>query len=115
MVWRVKSLESDEFFQLPLSGSRDHNHDPLEYGVIWRSMLSTPSLGITARVLHQRFEPLAVLSTPSLGITTDISAGRDALGGLYFQLPLSGSPSPIPGFFGSPRLSAAAPFRTNDS
>jgi hypothetical protein len=32
-----------------------------------------------------------------------------------FQLPLSGSPSPIPGFFGSPRLSAAAPFRTNDS
>ena len=32
-----------------------------------------------------------------------------------FQLPLSGSPSPIPGFFGSPRLSAAAPLRTNDS
>ena len=31
-----------------------------------------------------------------------------------FQHPLSGSPSPIPGFFGSPRLSAAAPFRTND-
>jgi hypothetical protein len=26
-----------------------------------------------------------------------------------FQLPLSGSPSPIPGFSGSPRLSAAAP------
>ena len=33
---------------------------------------------------------------------------------LSFQLPLSGSPSPIPGFFGSPRLSAAAPLRTND-
>ena len=32
-----------------------------------------------------------------------------------FQLPLSGSPSPIPGFSGSPRLSAAAPLRTNDS
>ena len=32
-----------------------------------------------------------------------------------FQLPLSGSPSPIPGFFGSPRLSAAAPLRKNDS
>jgi hypothetical protein len=31
-----------------------------------------------------------------------------------FQLPLSGSPSPIPGFFGSPRLSAAAPLRTNE-
>jgi hypothetical protein len=34
---------------------------------------------------------------------------------LRFQLPLAGSPSPIPGFFGSPRLSAAAPLRTNDS
>ena len=34
---------------------------------------------------------------------------------VYFQLPLSGSPSPIPGFFGSPRLSAAAPLRTNES
>ena len=33
---------------------------------------------------------------------------------ITFQLPLSGSPSPIPGFSGSPRLSAAAPFRTND-
>ena len=32
-----------------------------------------------------------------------------------FQLPLSGSPSPIPGFSGSPRRSAAAPLRTNDS
>jgi hypothetical protein len=31
-----------------------------------------------------------------------------------FQLPLSGSPSPIPGFSGSPRLSATAPLRTND-
>jgi hypothetical protein len=31
-----------------------------------------------------------------------------------FQLPLSGSLSPIPGFSGSPRLSAAAPLRTND-
>jgi hypothetical protein len=26
-----------------------------------------------------------------------------------------GSPSPIPGFSGSPRLSAAAPIRTNES
>ena len=32
-----------------------------------------------------------------------------------FQLPLSGSPSPIPGFSGSPRRFAAAPLRTNDS
>ena len=31
-----------------------------------------------------------------------------------FQLPLSGSPSPIPGFSGSLRLSAAAALRTNE-
>ncbi len=32
---------------------------------------------------------------------------------IAFQLPLSGSPNPIPGFSGSPRLSAAAPLRKN--
>jgi hypothetical protein len=53
------------------------------------------------------------LSTPSLGITLD--ERPDIHDFVSFQLPLSGSPSPIPGFFGSPRLSAAAPLRTNDS
>ena len=55
-----------------------------------------------------------MLSTPSLGITE--IGNRDGVPKerCDFQLPLSGSPSPIPGFFGSPLLSAAAALRTND-
>jgi hypothetical protein len=86
-------------------------------------------------------ETLPLLSTPSLGITllpapvprgplpeafNSLSRDHEAEGGPDFhereaetsggfQLPLSGSPSPIPGFSGSLRLSAAAPLRTNDS
>ena len=77
-------------FQLPLSGS--HAHAKEEYG----------------------WDTVGYLSTPSLGITTHVVQVVDVAGGPNFQLPLSGSPSPIPGFFGSPRLSAAAPLRTND-
>jgi hypothetical protein len=77
--------------------------------------LSTPSLGITERLEW----PDRVLSTPSLGIITLRRFSRTPFRIIVrdhdFQLPLSGSPSPIPGFSGSPRLSAAAPLRTNDS
>ena len=57
---------------------------------------------------------LISLSTPSLGITLPIDCSM-FITDPNFQLPLSGSPSPIPGFSGSPRLSAAAPLRINDS
>ena len=81
----LKALQS---FQLPLSGSRGSVQ------------------GVVARQLE------ATLSTPSLGITR---MGREKTSPeADFQLPLSGSPSPIPGFSGSPRLSAAAPLRTNE-
>ena len=85
---------------------------------------------------HPGLKPRIELSTPSLGITMQVKftipanspAFQLPLSGsqmlrltflpraiiLSFQLPLSGSPSPIPGFSGSPRLSAAAPIRTND-
>jgi hypothetical protein len=102
--------------------------------------LSTPSLGITGYLLAELPERRDELSTPSLGITsperlplfpfyyeyeTFNSLSRDHENATirkvygadilkFFQLPLSGSPSPIPGFFGSPRLSAAAPLRTDD-
>ena len=96
-------------FQLPLSGSQSRQSAMRQAPLL----LSTPSLGIT----H-----LFVAST-RVGKTTFNSLSRDhgavvvvvVVGAVeVFQLPLSGSPSPIPGFFGSPRLSAAAPFRTND-
>jgi hypothetical protein len=100
--------------------------------------LPTPSLGITLLVEKQQlWIPAPELSTPSFGITKVDDPELEYLGGIafnslsrdhmhlmnenyiviyhdYFQLPLSGSPSPIPGFFGSPRLSAAAPLRTDD-
>ena len=100
-------------FQLPLSGS-----------LKWE--------GERARVMYWTFNSLsrdhgripgtvkrvvgAPLSTPSLGITGSLTGGCSPSPSPCrgFQLPLSGSPSQIPGFFGSPRLYAAAPFRTND-
>ena len=80
-------------------------------------VLSTPSFGITGSLRRSSIEVLYCrLSTPSFGITVVVgsSAGRGPATE-DFQLPLSGSPSPIPGFSGSPRLSAAAPLRTIDS
>ena len=116
--------------------SRDHD-DPRYITVRGDEILSTPSLGITPRSRLQGHRlgrrlfqlPLSgshilicsdadltmILSTPSLGITSDDNSFTNSDADAdYFQLPLSGSPSPIPGFFGSPRLSAAAPLRTND-
>ena len=78
-------------FQLPLSGSRS------------RKVTTVPVLDLTAFNSLSRDHLMSYLAS--------------ARGGgiqVTFQLPLSGSPSPIPGFFGSPRLSAAAPLRTND-
>ena len=77
-------------FQLPLSGSLVDAFVDLfrHYGSVFQLPLS----GSLASLIEQLF-------------VTGIQV---------FQLPLSGSPSPIPGFFGSPRLSAAAPLRTND-
>jgi len=95
--------------------------------------LSTPSLGITNAVGSFIWAPdtfnslsrdhedaylvklkikYSRLSTPSLGITD--SPEDDKLWSAWsFQLPLSGSPNPIPGFSGSPRLPAPAPLRTS--
>ena len=102
-----------EVFQLPLSGSRSMGHAP-EFKN--SAVLSTPSLGITYFLIDGcTVDSVEYLSTPSLGITYLTSIFIDGHPKyLGFQLPLSGSPSPIPGFFGSPRLSAAAPLRTND-
>ena len=97
-------------FQLPLSGSPAAG----EAATAKAATLSTPSLGITAfRQTLQNVNEVQ-LSTPSLGITFRPPGGGGCSTSSAFQLPLSGSPSPIPGFFGSPRLSAAAPLRTND-
>ena len=103
--------------------------------------LSTPSLGITSakfiatinsNIINFQLPLSGSLSNPNMGtdkvseIVTFNSLSRDhgitswveafewARDVIIFQLPLSGSPSPIPGFSGSPRLSAAAPLRTND-
>jgi hypothetical protein len=99
--------------------------------------LSTPSLGITfvlARFQNRVIEIFQLPLSGSLGITPEGLEEQSALPAESFQLPLSGSqieeseygfvgsfqlplsgsPSPIPGFFGSPRLSAAAPLRTDD-
>jgi hypothetical protein len=74
-------------FQLPLSGSRDALRGEIE---ALRQQIAFNSLS--------RDHFLKDSMSPSLR---------------SFQLPLSGSPSPIPGFFGFPRRFAAAPLRTN--
>ena len=74
--------------------------------------LSTPSLGITQQRRGSFARVPALLSTPSLGITV-VKTGLLERKNEDFQLPLSGSPNPIPGFSGSPRLPAAAPLRTS--
>ena len=83
-----------EFLNLTFNSlSRDHGHEVRWNDVDSQHLLSTPSLGIT---IENRLDQINMLLLKN------------------FQLPLSGSPSPIPGFSGSPRLSAAAPLRTND-
>jgi hypothetical protein len=77
--------------------------------------LSTPSLGITWEVV-ERF-PIEIefnFQLPLSGSQIKDEMYYELREWAAFQLPLSGSPSPIPGFFGSPRRSAAAPLRTND-
>jgi len=76
--------------------------------------LSTPSLGITKMTVSATDAvKLAFFQLPLSGSPLVLTLLEHILREV-FQLPLSGSPSPIPGFFGSPRLSAAAPLRTND-
>ena len=93
--------------------SRDHCVIVFRQVDVEFHVLSTPSLGITTGPIAKRPEWRLWLSTPSLGITRKLTQSLK-IRIRVFQLPLSGSPSPIPGFSGSPRLSAAAPFRTND-
>ena len=76
--------------------------------------LSTPSLGITYYLLLSAKFFLPDFQLPLSGSLTELDTNTNKHIAA-FQLPLSGSPSPIPGFSGSPRLSAAAPLRTNDS
>ena len=100
-------------FQLPLSGS-------LAFHRVDRRILVRVSFNSLSRDHETEAEDAHrvaegnPLSTPSLGITVNSISHIVALAPQVFQLPLSGSPSPIPGFFGSPRLSAAAPLRTNE-
>ena len=115
---RAQQLEflrgKDAIFQLPLSGSREYclrpNANPGDD-------LSTPSLGITWREKGRDYliRHFLCFQLPLSGSLAKLPPSMEIEVGFHFQLPLSGSPSPIPGFFGSPRLSAAAPLRTNDS
>ena len=120
-------------FQLPLSGSQGNgsNLSIFRANVTFNSLsrdhvsafptplskrrhfLSTPSLGITHNSIQMVHEVDGVFQLPLSG-SLDWPILTMPKVSPVFQLPLSGSPSPIPGFFGSPRLSAAAPLRTND-
>ena len=97
-------------FQLPLSGSLKGD-GPQALAQLGRAF---NSLSRDHILFFPRSQGISSLSTPSLGITRKSSPRQFPTHGMDFQLPLSGSPSPIPGFSVSPRLSAAAPLRTND-
>ena len=131
-LWRFYETH----FQLPLSGSRDvrggytdprffkpfnslsRDHYAIEVIAVRDAdiSLSTPSLGIT-KLLRGIFRESPSDLTPFNSLSRDHLPNTGVLGStntrMIFQLPLSGSPSPIPGFSGSPRLSAAAPLRTS--
>jgi len=124
-------------FQLPLSGSQGRRGAPAEKG--FTSTFQLPLSG--SQTKHTGFTPenawdwlnFQLPLSGSHQSKADSADPRGAgfqlplSGSLYavsvdvsyvvrmgiFQLPLSGSPSPIPGFSGSPRLSAAAPPRTS--
>jgi hypothetical protein len=100
-------------FQLPLSGSHDRllenrgKHEGPRVGAF--NSLSRDHQLVRAK----KPQVLWLLSTPSLGITGSpykLDGIREGL-----STPSLGITSPIPGFSGSLRLSAAAPLRTNDS
>ena len=98
--------------------SRDHRvtwREGVKYGILDKD-LSTPSLGITIQTagVYAYITVESSFQLPLSGSQAEERGPRVMRDGLDFQLPLSGSPSPIPGFSGSPRLSAAAPLRTND-
>ena len=98
-------------FQLPLSGSQ--YYPALSFSVRAWVTFQLPLSGSLGRL---RGTGQADSGDPFNSLSRD-HVDRDECRGLRlkcFQLPLSGSPSPIPGFSGSPRHSAAAPFRTND-
>ena len=101
-------------FQLPLSGSRDHKRGRARWRVRHLSfqlpLSGSPGM-VGRRLRHHIRYPFNSLSRDHDFILSLSWRYKHA----YFQLPLSGSPSPIPGFSGSPRRSAAAPLRTNDS
>jgi hypothetical protein len=125
-------------FQLPLSGSLRRGNTKQ----IWRTSYTFNSLSRDHEILGGEREIAAEAITfnslsrdhlrrhfphgdvrpfhfqlPLSGSRSHNKAGSDSGANsvaFHFQLPLSGSPSPIPGFSGSPRLSAAAPLRTND-
>jgi len=105
-----------ECFQLPLSGSHlvARSLEFVEDDVAFNSL--SRDHGITAGACR------AHISSPDACTFNSLSRDHRSCGACYvnchvnsFQLPLSGSPSPIPGFSGSPRLPAAAPLRTSVS
>ena len=135
MVRGVFTPVAFKSFQLPLSGSQNQlaryamkvrlegtfnslSRDHIAYeawaGEIRGGELSTPSLGITVRFCDADLGTVMRFQLPLSGSRTRrINYVPRQMYYLIFQLPLSGSPSPIPGFSGSPRLSAAAPLRTS--
>ena len=115
-ITTTPAAESFVFYSSPFNSlSRDHGiTHPLTSSMHRCFFLSTHSRGIT-HFLGGSGSAADVVSFNSL--SRDHRGNRYTwrkAGSVNFQLPLAGSPSPIPGFFGSPRLSAAAPLRTID-
>ena len=102
-------------FQLPLSGSPQFMRPVANAFVHDFQLPLSGSLGLRKRRSQQIYIPENFQLPLSGSHHNNRGFVNFRMGWENFQLPLSGSPSPIPGFFGSPRLSAAAPFRTNDS
>ena len=99
-------------FQLPLSGSQVNGaeKDLGDYVFYFQLPISGSLMGLDSVI----YLALGRFQLPLSGSHVGASVMVRVREKLSFKLPLSGSPSPIPGFFGSPRLSAAAPLRTND-
>ena len=111
--FRVSTPSSENRFQLPLSGSQKPAVVSPEHDVAFNSLSRDHGrrrFRISGEIVRLG-ESFNSLSRDHLRAFSISVIGPHPRG---FQLPLSGSPSPIPGFSGSPRLSAAAPLRTNE-
>jgi hypothetical protein len=110
---RVQARESTIAFQLPLSGSLDglgSEGDRAPNGP-FNSLSRDHTFGaLTPGTPPTAFNSLSRDHALAPGLGSALNAVKT---GFVFQLPLSGSPSPSPGFSGFPRRFAAALLRTN--